>query len=200
MSMFTLSLGEVSIQVPAVLVAQKALEAALQQFHPVAELKDATADGVPALGEYWPGQGGVLAGLVRGRGGVRDYYLIVPPGDDAETTAKFGGYEHETPGADSAWDGAANTAALLADEQPHPAAQFAAGFSRDGHNDYFLPSRSELQIAEANVPEVFSKAWHWSSSQYSALSAWLMDFSAGGQSYGDKGFERRVRPVRRVFL
>jgi hypothetical protein len=33
----------------------------------------------PAIGQHWPGQGGIYAGLVRGRDGQPDYHLIVGP-------------------------------------------------------------------------------------------------------------------------
>ncbi|MDT4867317.1 hypothetical protein FQZ97_1022190 [compost metagenome] len=55
-------------------------------------------------------------------------------------------------------------------------------------------------MAEANVSEVFSKAWHWSSTQYSADNACSMNFSGGRQDYGAKHDEARVRPVRRKFI
>ncbi|MNF56113.1 hypothetical protein D3C84_375930 [compost metagenome] len=160
-----------------------------------------TPHSVPPLGAVWPGEGGVNAGLVRGDGGTRDYYLIVPTGDDAEfEDLAYGGRGAEIEGAGSAWDGLANTRALLASGLDCPAANAAAGFTRDGHNDYYLPARRELQVAEANVSEVFSKVWHWSSTQYSADYAYTMGFSVGSQSIHDKGGEARVRPVRRKFL
>lgn len=160
-----------------------------------------TPHSVPPLGAIWPGEGGVNAGLVRGHGGTPDYYLIVPTGDDAEfEDLAYGLRAVEVEGANSPWDGLANTRALLASGKHHPAAMAAAGFARDGHNDYYLPARRELQVAEANVPEVFSKVLHWSSSQYSAYYAYLMYFSDGHQGFNDKDYEARVRPVRRKFL
>lgn len=33
----------------------------------------------PAIGQHWPGQGGIYAGLVRGRDDQPDYHLIVGP-------------------------------------------------------------------------------------------------------------------------
>src|SRR5690606_33688078 len=140
-----------------------------------------SAVGVTGLGEVWPGEGGRNGGLVRGRDGTPDYYLIVPDGPDAEFQASYGGYEHDTEGAGSSWDGLTNTRALLADSEEHPAARMAADFTRDGHRDYYLPARRELQLAEANVPELFSKGYHWSSTQYSANNAFIMDFEDGWQ-------------------
>ena len=197
--MITMKVGQATIKVPASVVAQSLLAGVLTQLQPAAPT--VAAGPVPALGEYWPGQGGVNAGLVRGWGGVRDYYLIVARGaeDEFEDLA-YGPRDCEVAGADSAWDGLANTKALLASGHSHPAAEAAAGFTCDGHTDFYLPARRELQLAEANVPDVFSKAWHWSSSQRSALHAFGMTFVDGSQYLNAKDYEGRVRPVRRLFI
>lgn len=34
---------------------------------------------LPTIGDYWPGQGGIFAGLMRGRDGGKDYALILGP-------------------------------------------------------------------------------------------------------------------------
>ncbi|WP_409287492.1 DUF1566 domain-containing protein [Pseudomonas guariconensis] len=151
---------------------------------------------IPALGSYWPGQGGYNAGLVRGENGAPDYYLIVPLLTE-QLRAKWGGYGDEVEGAASASDGLANTKALLADSNDHPAAKLASEFTADGHSDFYLPARRELQIAEANVPELFEKSYHWSSTQFSAYGAFYLDFENGWLYYGGKNGERLVRPVRR---
>lgn len=157
---------------------------------------DVTPAGVPTLGSYWPEQGGYNAGLVRGEDGAPDYYLIVPALTD-QLRAAWGGYGEEVEGANSASDGLANTRALLADSNEHLAAKLASEFTADGHNDFYLPARRELQLAEANVPELFEKAYHWSSSQRSAYGAYTMGFEDGWLGNDHKDFEFLVRPVRR---
>lgn len=152
---------------------------------------------VPALGSYWPGQGGYNTGLVRGENGSPDYYLIVPLLTE-QIRAEWGGYGEECEGATSSGDGAANTKALLADSNEHPAAKLASEFTADGHSDFYLPARRELQVAEANVPELFEKAYHWSSTQCSAYSACSMDFGDGWLDFNGKSGVRLVRPVRRI--
>lgn len=159
-----------------------------------------TASSVPPIGSYWPGEGGHYAGLMRGENGQPDYYLIVAAGAAAEFRAEYGGYEHKTEGAGSASDGMVNTKALLLDSEEHPAAKLASEYTADGHADFYLPARRELQVAEANTPELFSKGYHWSSTQSSAYYAYTMDFEYGWQNTSAKGFERLVRPVRRKFL
>jgi hypothetical protein len=154
----------------------------------------------PRLGSYWDGQGGVFAGTIRGRDGHPDYHLIVAsgPGGEVEDLA-WGGYGKES-GATSAWDGLANTRALFESEIDHPAAQWASALENEGLADWYLPAQAELAMAWVNVPDLFSKGWHWSSSQFSAGSAWYQYFTDGYQGYGDKDGEFRARAVRRLII
>jgi hypothetical protein len=158
------------------------------------------ASGIPAIGEYWPGEGGVNGGLFPG--GEKPYYLIVPTGSDAEATHEWGSYGEELGGAKSPWDGQANTAYLASGnrEHDHPAAQFCAAFERDGHKDFYLMARREASFLEITVPDVFAKAYHWTSSQRSAYFAYFMDFDYGWLLTNVKSDERLARPVRRKFI
>jgi hypothetical protein len=156
------------------------------------------ANGIPAIGEYWPGEGGVNGGLFPG--GDKPYYLIVPTGSDAEATHEWGGYGDELNGANSPWDGQANTAELVGVDTSHPAAQFCAAFERDGHKDFYLMARREASFLEITVPEVFTQAYHWTSSQRSAYHAYSMDFEDGWLYGFGKLNERLARPVRRKFI
>ncbi|QVQ75464.1 DUF1566 domain-containing protein [Pseudomonas aeruginosa] len=154
-------------------------------------------DGVPAIGAEWPGQGGIYAGLMRGRDGQPDYHLIVA---SAESDGEFqwGGYGSKS-SATSKWDGLANTKALV-EEGGHPAAEFAASVTISGHNDFYLPAQAELMLAWANVTEVFVEGWHWSSTQYSADGAFSTHFTGGYTSFYDKDRGLRVRPVRKILI
>ncbi|TES76038.1 DUF1566 domain-containing protein [Pseudomonas syringae group genomosp. 3] len=157
------------------------------------------ANDIPAIGEYWPGQGGVNAGLMRGENGKPDYWLIVPT-DDLVKGKKlaFGGYEVDEPESASRRDGLANTLHLVeGSDTEHPAAQWCDSLTIEGHNDLYLPAIDELALCRANVPELFEKEWHWSSSQRSANLAFLQYFDVGGQTNDGKDYELRVRPVRR---
>lgn len=200
--MITLKVGDATIKLPVSTVAQLALASVISQVVPPnIQAANAPITGVPPLGANWPGQGGVNGGLMRGLDGGRDYYLIVPTGADAEfEELKYGPRDLEVKGADSAWDGLANTKALLTSGKSHPAAEACVGFTRDGHSDFYLPARRELQTAEAVCPEVFSKVWHWSSTQRSANDAFIMYFGGGYQDSLDEDDELRVRPVRRLFI
>lgn len=155
---------------------------------------------VPALGEYWPGEGGVYAGVMRGENGQPDYHLIVPT-DPAVLGKKlaYGGYEVDEPEAANKRDGLANTLHLVEGSgENHPAAQWCDSLTIEGHSDLYLPAISELALCMANVPELFDKEWHWSSSQRSADNAFYMLFGGGYQSGSGKANVLRVRPVRRL--
>ena len=156
------------------------------------------ASGIPAIGEYWPGEGGVNGGLFPG--GDKPYYLIVPTGSDAQAKHEWGGYGDELNGANSPWDGQANTADLVGVDTSHPAAQFCAAFERDGHKDFYLMARREASYLEITVPQVFTQAYHWTSTQRSADIAYYMDFGGGWLVYVVKSSERLARPVRRKFI
>ncbi|MEG0635789.1 MAG: DUF1566 domain-containing protein [Pseudomonas sp.] len=157
-----------------------------------------TANGAPPVGEPWPGEGGINGGLFQG--GERPYYLIVPTGADAEAKLEFGSYGKEFDGANSQHDGMTNTAELVGGDNDYPAARFCAKFERDGHNDYYLMARREASFLEGTVPQAFSQARHWTSSQCSADYAYIMDFEDGWLGYDGKGNERLVRPVRRKYF
>jgi hypothetical protein len=151
----------------------------------------------PEMGQPWPDQGGILAGSMPAEDGQPGYYLIVPA-DGAETEdLKWGPTNKEIEGL-SARDGKANTAALTASKLKHPAAEFCAGLKLHGFDDYYLPSRREASLMAATVPHLFTAGYHWTSSQASADTAFVQDFSDGTQYSLSKGNEWRVRAVRRV--
>ncbi|MGY2199064.1 DUF1566 domain-containing protein [Pseudomonas gingeri] len=162
-------------------------------------VKPAAERSIPPIGTYWAGQGGVNAGLMRGENGTPDYWLIIPIDESVKCKKlAYGGYEVDEPEAGSRRDGLANTLHLLeGSAQKHPAAQWCDDLTIDGHSDLYLPAIDELALCMANVPELFDKEWHLSSSQRSAYGAFHLHFAGGSQDYGAKDVERRVRPVRR---
>ncbi|PMX29271.1 MULTISPECIES: Arc family DNA-binding protein [unclassified Pseudomonas] len=146
----------------------------------------------PAIGEYWPGQGGIY-------GGRREYpeglCHVVFAAEDV------GGHAWSKTGFDlvtSRTDGRANTAALIDHDAPSPAAETAVNYTADGHQDFYLPSIGELSHAWLYIPESFANEAYWSSSQRSAYSAFDMYFGDGFQDTNAKFYELRVRPVRRL--
>jgi hypothetical protein len=155
----------------------------------------------PRLGQFWPGQGGVYAGIARGEHGQPDYHVIVPTAPEASHAAiAWGPRDTNTQGACSHLDGLANTIALVAHQQEHPAAKWAASLHIDGHSDFYLPARCELRLCWVNVPELFAQGWYWSSTQYSPYYAWGQFFVDGFQSNDVKDSQGRARAVRRLLI
>ncbi|MFC5524054.1 DUF1566 domain-containing protein [Polaromonas jejuensis] len=152
----------------------------------------------PAHGDYWPGQGGRYICTLPELLGVPARHLIA---SEHEVESLEFGPSLDVPGARSQLDGPANTAALLATGQDHPAAKWADAYTADGHTDFYLPSRLDLVMAHICAPQLFQKSgWYWSSTQTSRDGAFVQDFE-GGYSYWDlKDNEHRVRAFRWVHL
>lgn len=143
-----------------------------------------------AIGEAWPGQGGIYVGDQRGGVGLV-YGLIAAPDDAGEATWGPSGKSY----ALSDWDGLQNTLALQDDS---PAARMAADYSRDGHHDFYLPAQRELLLASANVRDLIGpRSWVWSSTPYGEETAWAVDFDYGGCRSLNRISPVRVRPFRR---
>lgn len=146
----------------------------------------------PAIGEYWPGQGGIYAGIRQYPEGLCHVIFA------AQDVGKHAYGEHGTEvEATSRTDGRQNTLVLTGRNASHPAAGAAFGFTCDGHSDFYLPAIAELSHAWANIPEHFEPEWYWSSSQRSANRAFFLGFDGGSQDSTGKHHELRVRPVRR---
>lgn len=147
----------------------------------------------PAIGDYWPGQGGLYGGLRHYPEGL--CHIIFA----AKDVGRHSYGEHGTNvEAISNIDGRENTAILVNRDGSHPAADAAYGYTCDGHNDFYLPSSGELHHGYLYLPESFEKDWYISSTQRSAHYAYLMDFVDGWLDYGGKSDERLARPVRRI--
>lgn len=190
----TLTIGEATIKLPATTVAQLALASVISQIAPPQLPVPVAPTGVPEIGQPWPGQGGINGGYVPAIGAVPAHYLIFAHEDVGEH--EWGGRNKESK-ATSRHDGKANTDALIA-EGGHPAAEAARAHQADGHADFDLPAAAQLY--QAWVHGLITDGYYWSSSQRSADYAFYMYFDGGIQDYGGKVSERRVRPVRRLFI
>lgn len=160
---------------------------------------EAPTSSRPAIGEYWDGQGGIYVGMGRGRDGGRDYSLILPTDKSAIFEKRsIGTYGADVTGATSDHDGLANTIALAT--AGSDLCKEALSVEIDGHKDFHVPSRMDLRLMWANVPELFEKEWYLSSTQYSSRYAWLQHFDGGNSSGSNKEVEARVVLCRRSFL
>lgn len=123
---------------------------------------------IPAIGQYWPGQGGIYAGIARGQPGEPDYHLILAV-EDPETSFT--------------WE----------DANAH-----AKTIMADGHKDFALPLRVESALLYANLRDMINDDyWYWTGTEHSAGRAFIQDFSDGSQSSDAVSFEARARFVRR---
>ncbi|SHM78420.1 DUF1566 domain-containing protein [Phytopseudomonas punonensis] len=148
---------------------------------------------LPAIGQPFPGQGGIYAGFMPARNGAEGYHLIL--GDELPGRFEWGPYD-DLAQATSLVDGLANTKALLAADGTYPAAQGAAAHTAEGRADFYLPAAAELYEIWLNLNGKLA-GWVWSSSQRSADSAFYVGFDDGNQHDTGKLYELRVRPVRR---
>ena len=95
----------------------------------------------------------------------------------------------------SDWDGLENTKRIF---KECPAADMAAKYERDGHSDFYLPARRELNFAGATLHSTFGNdGWYWTSTPYSESYAWAVGFEDGTTFNGHRYDEFRVRPFRR---
>ena len=81
------------------------------------------------------------------------------------------------------------------------AAKLCADLVIDGYDDWFLPSKDELNLLYQNKDLIggFSTeygSYYWSSSEYNKYSAIDQSFNSGYQDYDDKTYSQKVRAVR----
>ena len=78
------------------------------------------------------------------------------------------------------------------------AAQLCNDLTVGGYNDWFLPSKYELNKLYINRVGVggFADGYYWSSSEYYAGYAWYQFFGDGFQGSGNEDYNARVRAVR----
>lgn len=126
---------------------------------------------VPRIGQYWPGQGGIYAGIMRGRDGAPDYHLIVGP----------------------EFDGTSNW-----NELTKWAASLAIDSRRDFDLPYRKKQAlCFANVPELFKPEWY---WSREQHESGSISAWFQRFSNGGQYIWGKDGDCRARAVRRLII
>jgi hypothetical protein len=125
-----------------------------------------------------PAAGGYFAGLIsHTANGNPTHALIVAPREGGATGPNYPlttslSWKTEataTTGTNSPFDGAANTAAMVAAGiNNHPAAKFCVDLSIDGLTDWYLASRFEWDIAYFNLkPSTTANNTSWGANIYS---------------------------------
>ncbi len=155
---------------------------------------------LPAAGEVFPGQGGVLAGIILGKKGEPSFALI--RATDAAANFKdveLGTYGTEVENASHFLDGITNTKALA--EAGSEICQQILQLNIEGHTDFYLPAIGELQAATSHIREQMEfDDYYLSSTQYGAHGVRVQDFDYGFSYHDYKGTERRAVAFRRIQL
>ena len=171
-----------------------------------------------ALGDTGPGGGTIfyVADSLSGRTpftlylhetdttGVTAHYLEAAPVGWYSTTAPADPYlvwSFGSPNIVIQYDigtGRRSTRRILALESTAPAAFACDDYINMGKDDWFLPSRDELNQLFINKIHVDGLAdnYFWSSSQYSSSNAWNQNFSLGTQNNIGKDGMLNVRAIR----
>ena len=171
----------------------------------------------PDDGEYAIGDTGPAGGLIFYVDTEDEHtwtYLEVAPASTEWTDKEWGDHGTEI-GADAALtgigDGQAATTAIvqhLADNtsETDRAAQLCDALSHNGFEDWFLPSKDELNAIWDNLVNNgsggnsgvggFANYYYWSSSELDSSEAWAQYFDDGIQTSGNKYYDTRVRAVR----
>jgi hypothetical protein len=100
--------------------------------------------------------------------------------------------------------GKGNTEAMLAAGSNFYETNTASGFAHSldcgGQSDWFVPSKSELDLMYQNLAKQkigdFTTGYYWSSSAYEYGRAWNQPFSVGEAFDGNKDGKFAVRPIR----
>ena len=149
------------------------------------------------IGDTGPGGGIIFYDKGNNSGGWQ--YLEAAPADITKT--QWQSSSTDISGTqDTIGSGKENTRLLI--RGTVRAAMICEQYSLGGFQDWFLPSKGELDLMYINLKMIrnmgnFVDDWYWSSTQASRYNAWGQQFSGGAQdSYRGKDNTYSVRPIR----
>ena len=125
--------------------------------------------------------------------------LYVYPTDNSTGIPWYNG-TYVLTNANSTTDGEVNTVIIVTSQgQGSYAAKICADLVAYGYDDWYLPSKDELNAIYQNKNEIkgFSDTYYWSSTEYNETDAWGQDFTNGSQVSYAKYPTSRVRCVRK---
>ena len=152
----------------------------------------------PKIGQYWQGQGGVYAGMMRD--GNHQWHLILAVAPESKIKAPWGEYGQLIEGEFSRVDGRHNMQLIFTAEPENKIVDCFAKLKIEDHNDFYFPAEYENNLICMNLPEHVEKTWHWSSTQGSANDAWRQVFEDGDQYVTSKYGTLAARAVRRLAI
>ena len=149
----------------------------------------------PVIGQTY---GGGIIFYIDGTG----QHGLIAAGSDQSAGAQWGCYGTGISGADGTALGTGNQNTIDIEAgcaTPGTAADICANLSLNGYDDWYLPSKDELNNLYLNQGAIgdFSSVEYWSSSEISTGYAWLQRFDTGSQfDSGNKGHAAGVRAIR----
>jgi hypothetical protein len=182
--------------IEALIVALENKVRALEEHTPIAEVGDFRAGGVVFWLDPVDNRHGLVCAIEDQSAGIQWYN---------------GSYITTGVTGTAIGAGSANTTAIIA-SQGTPETSYAAGLARayggGGFNDWFLPSKDELNQMYQNKATINSTAtansgsnlqtsdYYWSSTEGANNFAWVQSFYNGYQSFNFKDLTDYVRAVR----
>ena len=131
--------------------------------------------------------------------GTGNHGLIAAISDQSSAT-QWGCYGNSIGGTHGAiGNGHANTTAIANGcNQADIAALICHNLVLNGFNDWFLPSKGELNqmYIQRTVIGGFANDEYWSSTEYDVYTAWTQDFTSGKQERSAKKNSKNVRAIR----
>jgi len=127
---------------------------------------------------------------------------LIAASTDQSTTDTWWNQSWVTTGAVSLTDGEENTNLIIQFQGDNGvyAAKLCRDYNAGGHNDWFLPSKDQLNMLFTHKVLVggLTNSIYWSSSEYEIDSVWVQDFEDGEQHLDSKsdGANVHTRAIR----
>lgn len=110
---------------------------------------------------------------------------LIAAGTDQSSTDPWWNGSFVATGAISATNGSSNTTAIITAQGNNGtyAARLCRNYNGGGYNDWFLPSKDQLNLlyTRKTVAGGFTTSIYWSSTEDEIGSAWVQDFGTGEQ-------------------